>query len=398
MKCEDLMQAIGGIDDTLLEQSEQTTAKRKRKHLRRWGLGLGACLCAAAAAVLLFPKKENDASRWPIREVPLYVSSAENSTIYGNEMVIELRWEDRSITHQFPEASFQGLTYASQSPFFLSEESRLIWVENEAGFLIADTQNESSLEGSIPLGEISSDYLGAQLEAVTLTGYDIYEEMYHETKATLYEIKNISTKFGIAVIFDTQPEHIYVYLNRNYSPETWGQFVDDLDLRNTLVLNHVTYKQYADNGEYRPVVFEQVADSTIWNMLLSNNDLTTGNRDTFQLDVMTIGIDVPLLGFRNIVIGLNPEGYLHTNILSLGNDFFIGTDAVQAFMDYVFENCEGYEIRYVYPTEEPDNGDAKNPDAVISQTTQSHREETVTMTGQVPVETIAEAPFDGVNE
>ena len=54
-----------------------------------------------------------------------------------------------------------------------------------------------------------------------------------------------------------------------------------------------------------------------------------------------------MLGYENISLGVTENGYLTTNILNTGKAFFIGAEKAQMFMDYVIENCEGYDIIYI---------------------------------------------------
>jgi hypothetical protein len=53
---------------------------------------------------------------------------------------------------------------------------------------------------------------------------------------------------------------------------------------------------------------------------------------------MGISIDVNVIGYRNISLGVNNGGYLQTNILDTGKAFYIGEDTVRAFVDYIQSN------------------------------------------------------------
>ena len=61
---------------------------------------------------------------------------------------------------------------------------------------------------------------------------------------------------------------------------------------------------------------------------------------------MSVSVSIPVLGYENIGLWVNRSGWMGTNILESGKYFFLGTEQIDRFMDYVLEHCEGYEIRY----------------------------------------------------
>ena len=50
--------------------------------------------------------------------------------------------------------------------------------------------------------------------------------------------------------------------------------------------------------------------------------------------------------YENISISIREEGYIITNILSTGKMFRVGEENTKAFVDYVLDECDGYEIVY----------------------------------------------------
>ena len=69
----------------------------------------------------------------------------------------------------------------------------------------------------------------------------------------------------------------------------------------------------------------------------------------------TFTVDVPLLGYKNISLGVTEDGYIVTNILDTGKAFYIGKDKTEAFIKYVESECKGE----VLPKE---NGDEAVPE------------------------------------
>ena len=80
-----------------------------------------------------------------------------------------------------------------------------------------------------------------------------------------------------------------------------------------------------------------------WEMLLCDEALCNEYDETdWQRqwnNKISIRIDMPLLGYQNISISLSEDGYLRTNLLDTEKLFHIGKDKVDAFMEYVEENC-----------------------------------------------------------
>ena len=204
--------------------------------------------------------------------------------------------------------------------------------------------------------KIPEDNIDQKIGTVILTGKDTYTEETHTINADVYSIKNISSECVIAIRFENTLEY-YVYINAYYKPNTLGDLVEDLNLRENLSFGTIIY-EYLDstkpeNEQIIEVEFPDVDSKEIWNMLL--NDLTLENiyrdngkyRSDYFVKSVGISIDIPKLGYKNISIELTDKGYLITNILDTGKGFYIGEEKVQEFIDYLTENCKGYQIVYI---------------------------------------------------
>lgn len=221
-------------------------------------------------------------------------------------------------------------------------------------------------EYSSRMTKLDASYVGAAMDTVVMTGRDQITNEMHTINATLYTVKDFSQECVIAVQFEGREDY-YVYVNSYYRPETLGDFIEDLNLRDTVSFGSVWYS-FWDAGEYTTVEFVDLADSVVWEMLLSETDVKNVYQDGWSGEhsvAMSISVDIPLLGYQNISLAVTEDGYLTTNILDTGKAFFIGEDKVQAFMDYVIENCEGYELVYKASGEEegvPEGGVTDAPE------------------------------------
>lgn len=182
-------------------------------------------------------------------------------------------------------------------------------------------------------------------------GQDAYTDAIHETTAAVFEISGVSTDCAIALRFEgqeTDPAYAYyVYVNSWYQPETLGQLIGDLRLRDTLSFGSVWYEYRKTSGDYATVEFTGLEQEAIWEHLLSDTAVpAVADYDSRQFrTVISVSVNIPLLGYENISMAVTEDGYLTTNILDTGKTFFLGKEKTKRFVDYVLEHGEGRERR-----------------------------------------------------
>lgn len=275
--------------------------ERKKINWRTWcALAIGLCLFAACAALY---RAEN---RYPVRVL---------SDMTGNTggMAEIPRWEDMEIYEQYPQILAGGTEYRAGR------------------------------------GEIPAERLGAKLADIFAKGWDAYDEDSERTcPAEVYEIRDIVASCAAAVRYEGT-DIFYAAVNASYRPETLGQFMEDLDLRNNLIVNWASWEYHKPIGGDTEIRFEKLDMDKVWEFLLAKeaaknvySDLNMEPAET----LMELSVSIPLLGYENISIRVDKDGFLTTNILETGKKFYIGTEHAQAFVDYVSEECDGYEVRY----------------------------------------------------
>ena len=237
---------------------------------------------------------------------------------------VELKWDEKTITQKFYSVYFMNNTY--------------------------DSSNGTS---------ISNDLIGQSLGTASLIGNDSYTDSDYTTTATVYEIKDYPTNCMIALQFEGD-SNFYIYINTFYRPDTLGDFIDDLNLKENVTFGTINYNySYTDNNgewQYAEVEFYDVNNDDIWNMLFSDTSLENVQDD---LEVYTngdfnisINVDIPFLGSKRVCITLTDRGYLTTNIFETGKAFYIGEDKVQEFLNYLVNNYDGYRLIYEDTAEE----------------------------------------------
>lgn len=305
MNAKKFSEAMGEIDGKYLDEAIQYKKKATKFRWVKWG-AMAACLCLVLSGVFLY-QAEN---RYPVKELP----GAAGKPPETEELP---RWEELEIYGQYDKIALGGLEY-------------------QAGW-----------------GVVPKEQLGAKLGDVTAAGWDNYAERAGEDAnryrgAAVYEIENISVQCAIAVQYEGM-DTFYSAVNPSYRPDTLGDFIEDLDLQNTLVINWASYDYHKPIGGLAGIRFENLDPNRVWELLLSNpsavneyDDLDPGQ----PKEILGLSVSVPLLGYENISISIRESGFVMTNILSTGKLFHIGEESTQAFVDYVLRECDGYEIVY----------------------------------------------------
>lgn len=334
MKKEDISEIISGIDDKFID--EAATGKIKRFPVKKVVAAAACISLAVLSAVLLAnsgildpktpPAGENSSSQEESANLNKYpeggngeIEIATDAAIdtpanQGGEMVIVPQWDELSITMKYGEFRTDDITYHTMTT------------------------------------EIPSESVGEFLYSTEMQGYDIYTDTAYTVNAQIYSVKTVLTDCAVAVKFEEDDKY-YVYTNSYYTPETLGDMIDDLNLRETLSFG----KAYSDFRTENAQIFrtyEDFDDSIVWEMLLSDEAVKNVSYDRFYEKIVGISVDIPLLGFRNISLGVTKDGYLVTNIMSTQKCFFIGEEKAEAFGEYLESNIKFTEA--VTVMENPD--------------------------------------------
>ena len=350
MKKEKISEIISLTDDRFIEEAAVVT--KKPKHIFRY-VGLAACLAVAVVAGIVISQsdfvtpppvsteettgKESGGGKntQEITPSPEIVTSPVIEIVTEAEMMLAPKWEDRITSDKFPEVMLGETSYASQRT------------------------------------EIAAENIGSFISDAVMSGYDIYEDKTYTINAKVYSVKNISTDCAVAVKIGDESVY-YVYINVWYTPETLGDLIDAIDMKNTAFFGKA-YKNYTDydKNEHISVVFADFDDSIVWNMILSDTSIKNIEYDRFQDMLISLSVDIPLLGYKNISLGVSKDGYIVTNIMSTQKCFFIGTEKAEAFADYISDNVASKEMVTVYERPDgtvPGKGEATpgyNPDAPV---------------------------------
>ena len=298
-------------------------------HLSRSRIRLNTVLLLVLSLLVtcLLPAcgKKEAALPWPEREIVFDFNPA--GMVNQPEQIIP--WEELEIYDQFWRVELDGRSY-------------------------------DVLETPLP-----KERIGPELTPVVLKGHDSMAEFQgkeaveHTHPAVLYAIEGISVQCAVAVEYEGESD-LYPAYSSSYQPETLGQFIEDLSLKENLVLRgDGTYYHLPATADRVTAHVEGIDPAKVWE-LLSANPEAENNPDLIYfpgpdplLPLLEMGIDFPLFGIHRIVLTVCEDGYVTTNLLGTGKAFHIGEDHTQAFLDYVLAECDGYIPVYTHTGPSP---------------------------------------------
>lgn len=335
-----MINAIGGIDDKFIDEAAQPS--RKKAVIIKWcAAAAGFCVIAGLAAAVwinsgangIFLSKESNSAGEALEgtlseeydgdykangTADTAPGDSETYTEEAGDMVSKPSsshdiyevpsWDDMTVTQKFPYLSFNGYEY-------------------------------STADKVIP-----EDKVGKKITSATLTGTDSRTGKTYAINADIYEITGISKNCAVSIKFEGYKE-LYVCRNSGYRPETLGQLTDDLNLRETLTFGKA-YATVKKGDTYTETEYSGLDGEKVWEMLLSDRELkNVKDYDSmnFGKKLISVSINIELLGYENISLAVTEDGYLTTNILDTGKAFFIGKEKAENFAEYVRENCKAVE-------------------------------------------------------
>ena len=162
-------------------------------------------------------------------------------------------------------------------------------------------------------------------------------------------------------------QRYYVCRNSHYKPETLGQFMNDLSLKENLTFVFFGGTQMKNGKDICDVEYTNVDKAKVWKLLFSDT-VAKAAKDYDSMNFETaadIAIDLKLLGYENISLAVTRDGYLTTNILDTGKAFYIGKPAAEKFLSYLEKDCKT-TIKHKYDYSESTSGGGSGNSASYS--------------------------------
>lgn len=295
--------------DALLKKIK--CAKKRPAVKPVWIAVPAAAACAVIAVPVLLSLPDMTGTQQPVLKNPassnVSTQEAEIRIDSSEQIIDELvrvpEWEERTIYEQYTNMTVNGASY----------------------FGINKT--------------VDQEEIGEFLGETTAVGYDETDDMReYQTTVKVYTLKSISEQCLLAVQYPGH-EGYYVF-KTSYTPASFGQMIDDLNLKETLQIEGIFY----DDAAY------EMSKAFVWDFL---QDIRAAEyADPYVTRVfsgeMGIKVSMPFLkaidgatdimGSNDLYIGVSKEGYIITNIYGSLQAFDIGKEKANAFMDNVINN------------------------------------------------------------
>lgn len=318
MKTEKLQDCIGNIGEDLIENAGNAKAPRRnnRAVLLRCG-SIAACVALIAAVSVFVAAKIGGKPETPVMPSDTTsVTESDTTATTENEIHPIKKWDEKELAERYTALRVDGKEYVCACV-------------------------------SLP-GDQIGDFLGK----ATAVGFDIYTDTEYSFETEAHSLKGISSACAFAARL-AEDSPYFVYTSYDYTPTTFGQFITDLDLRNTLVLtalssgdDKIIYKDFTQD-EYREILlsFEDAKAVSLtfeeeWNVDFAES--------------LDCSVFIDKLGVRNLCMKVTKNGYIWTNILGTAKIFEIGEDAAQTFFDYADAHFTASAREFVPGPEEPE--------------------------------------------
>ena len=230
--------------------------------------------------------------------IPLPGDPPENNT--GAEIASEVPWAQAPCAFQYPSLSYGGADYTNTGK------------------------------------PIDVSFVGEALGTAEAVGYDGYTDTEHADPFPVYAIGGVETECAVAATLTDG--NTYAYVNAEYTPATLGQFIADLDLKNKLTVGegYAWTRDGDGNNIFRK--YADFDDALLWERLLTDENLKNEPADAWDPERIGFSVNVPALGIVNKGLWLTEGGYMVTNLLETAKCFYVGPDAVNAFIDFMRAN------------------------------------------------------------
>lgn len=352
----DILNALGDIDESYITEANGRI-KSKKGIIIRYS-AMAACLLIVAvgafAAVKMIPRGKMKNSAAPSETYEEYDgnvadydgdystiektdgtkangSAKGNSTSSSTALTERIkRWDEKTNTEKFPTVKINGTEYG---------------VANRP---------------------IPYDKIGNSITKLTVLGRDKYTNSEYAANAEIYEIKGISIGCAAAVKYEGDGKY-YVCRNSHYKPETLGQFMNDLSLKENLTFVFFGGTQRKNGKAVCDVEYTNVDKAKVWELLFSDTAAkAVKDYDSMNFETAAdIAIDLKLLGHENISLAVTRDGYLTTNILDTGKAFYIGKPAAEKFLSYLEKDCKT-TVKHKYDYSESTSGGSSGNSASYS--------------------------------
>ncbi len=319
------------IADAVFERSEAVIKKRKERNKKVIASLVSVAVClaliVAIPTVMKFSENPDETTGGlndtkPVSDTPPFVESTVSSleelnrpykdiSFVSPEIGYAWRWEERTVYEQYTFFEINGIKYSGRRR------------------------------------EVGAGNIGEKVGSETLSGYASHPNDspsgVHYREFDVFEIKNISSEKLLAVQMDGK---YYAFLaDSSTPPATFGDFLDDYGLIETLKLGRFTKKYSGEDDKY----FRLNDDAYIWDVLNSCKEAASiGTGLWTSQNYISFTVTSDALGVYKHVMYVSEDGYLWTNAFDYAYLYNIGKDAAGKIISHALENSKEAKFEPYY--------------------------------------------------
>lgn len=307
MKTPRITQAVGHIDDDLINNATNVSKLVKKTSWIKWG-SIAACICLIISAIVLVPMLREDdpgvipgpgTTDNPIVNPPDNSDRYKDFTIQSGEYGIVWPWEYKTIYEKYYSIDVGGTEFIGQQR------------------------------------ELSVSYVGEKLGTYKATGYDDTPDgVYHE-HFDAYEIKDVASDRLIAVKME---DHYYVFIAKKYNPPiTWGGVLEAYSLPQYVELGRFSVEEEGKDKMYHVLN----DDEYIWSVLTDAKSAEAANPVGWHENrgnFITFTVTSEAFGVYKKAMYITESGYVWTNAFDGEYLYYIGEDTAGNIIKYAKDN------------------------------------------------------------
>lgn len=285
--------AIGNLDDDLIEAAAECKRKKKPNLWLKWG-SIAACFAVIiVAGAMILPSLLNDST------TPGGTPDKYKDIFYAGESAIIWPWEYRTVYEQYTDFELDGVEYKSKGR------------------------------------SVSVDLVGELIGTCSVVGYDEIHNKSYTEDFEVYELRYADKSQFVAVKMDGK---YYTFKKDIYAPPSnLSELLDLVDLSQAIELSR--FSENGDGADKKHYALND--DDYIWEVLAGCRDAafidTSANIENGR-EYLSFTITSETLGVYKVAMYVTKDGYLWTNAFNYQYLFNIGEDAAGKIIKYAKEN------------------------------------------------------------
>ena len=286
--------AVGNLDDDLIEAAAECKRTKKPNLWLKWGSVTACFAVLVVEGAMILPSLFGGDSG---------TSGKYKDIIQAGESSIIWPWEYQTVYEQYTDLELDGVAYRSKGL------------------------------------EVSAELVSELIGTYTVVGYDETSDKKYTEDFEVYELKYADRSQFVAVKMDGK---YYTFKKDEYAPPSnLGELLDLVDLPQVIELGH-----FSENGDGVDKKHHALSnDDYIWEVIADCRDAAfveeEPGKETWSVhdrEYLNFTVTSETLGVYRVAMYVTKDGYLWTNAFNYAYIFDIGEDAAGKIIEYAMEN------------------------------------------------------------